>query len=119
MSWARCTPSPTRARPLRCSAGSCTTWPTWRSPTRPSHCPSCTGSRLEPMGARQALAPKGRHDAHRPRGGLMLANQLTALTEPPGVAEALTVIDGFDDVLVAGLGRVNDATSTGLAGLAA
>jgi len=49
----------------------------------------------------------------------MLANQLAALTEPPGVAEALTVIDGFDDVIVAGLGRVNDATSTGLAGLAA
>src|SRR5689334_19719560 len=107
MSWARCTPSPTRARPLRCSAGSCTTWPTWRSPTRPSHCPSCTGSR-----------PEGLHD-HRPRGGLMLANQLAALTEPPGVAEALTVIGGFDDALVAGLGRVNDATSTGLAGLAA
>jgi len=48
----------------------------------------------------------------------MLANQLAALTEPPGVADALAVIDGFDDVLVAGLGRVTDATATGLAGLA-
>lgn len=50
----------------------------------------------------------------------MLAVQLAKVTEtPPGVAEALSVIDGFDAALTAGLGRPNDSTEAALEQLAA
>lgn len=50
----------------------------------------------------------------------MFGTHLTDLlaAEPPGVSEALTVIDGVDDTLVSGLSRLDQGQVAALAGLA-
>lgn len=50
----------------------------------------------------------------------MLAAQVKQLldTEPEGVAEALEIVDGLDDVLVHGLGRIGEAQASALAAFA-
>lgn len=58
---------------------------------------------------------------HEGRGLLMLAAQVKQLldTEPEGAVETLDVVDGLDDALVHGLGRIGEAQAGALAAFAA
>jgi len=49
----------------------------------------------------------------------MLGTQLAAFTSPPGVAEALDLVTGFDDALAYGLGRLGEERAPAIIALAA
>src|SRR5437868_2575055 len=105
MCWSACTASTSPHPPRRCSAASCGTWHTWKSPTRPSRWWRCSGSRPreQPTDAHTTFPAPGDRLPRPSRGGrlMVVEVQLAALREGdiPGLDGALELIDGFDGAL--------------------